>query len=286
MNEARRLWTLYEPIHSVFYFADEARAALAQVGYRGYWMGYFAMRAAPLGPVGPAVVGAVFYGFAPSRVHRALPDAWEFAPPHRALQARLAGADAALRRIWGSMVSSPQVAEAADLAWEAARAADTAGRVLGAANQALPRPVEPHLALWQAATTLREHRGDGHNAALVMTGIGPVQAHQLKDAAGETDPKLLRTSRGWPDEDWERARADLIGRGWLDEAGGLTATGSAARDDVERRTDDAAAGPWLALGHHLTDRLATLLAPLAQGIIEAQGFPIPNPVGVPAPGQL
>jgi hypothetical protein len=33
--------------------------------------------------------------------------------------------------------------------------------------------------LWHAATLLREHRGDGHNAALVAHGIGGTEAHVL-----------------------------------------------------------------------------------------------------------
>jgi hypothetical protein len=33
--------------------------------------------------------------------------------------------------------------------------------------------------LWHAATLLREHRGDGHIAALVIGGIGGTEAHVL-----------------------------------------------------------------------------------------------------------
>jgi hypothetical protein len=127
--------------------------------------------------------------------------------------------------------------------------------------------------------------GDGHIAALVGAGIGPVEAHLLKQSAGETDPELLRISRQWPDGEWQRARADLVSRGWLDDASGqLTGPGASARDEVERRTDEAAAGPWRALGPDRRERLAALLTPLALAIIEAQGFPIPNRVGTPALG--
>jgi hypothetical protein len=169
---ARRLWTLYEPIHAIVYFTDEARVAGQVAGYKGYWMAYFAFRVAPLGPVGAAVATAACYGFHPSRARRALPDAWGYTPPAGALDARLRGVDAALSRLWGEAVHSQDMAEAADLAWSAAQAADTVGRVLGAGNQALPRPDQPHLALWQATTTLREHRGDGHNAILLCS-CGP-----------------------------------------------------------------------------------------------------------------
>src|SRR4051812_44718470 len=200
---ARRMWTLYEPIHGIVYFTEECRAAAAAAGYRGFWMGYFALRSAPLGRVGPEVAGAAFYGFHLSRVTRALPDAWAIADPDTALAARLAGAGAALQRLWGPRLHSSQLRAAADILWEASQATDTAGRVLAAANRALPRPGPAHLALWQAATTLREHRGDGHNACLVTYGVDPAQAHLLKIAAGETDPTAPREGRNWPTEQWE-----------------------------------------------------------------------------------
>ena len=47
---ARRLWSRLEPIHAVTYFSPEARSALGKAGYKGFWMGYFAGRAAPMGP--------------------------------------------------------------------------------------------------------------------------------------------------------------------------------------------------------------------------------------------
>ena len=95
---ARRLWALAEPYHALTYFAAESRDAAEACGLRGFWRGYFAMRAAPLGPVGPAVVTAVFYNFAPAFVARAVPEVWDAAPPAVALEARLAGIDAAVRR--------------------------------------------------------------------------------------------------------------------------------------------------------------------------------------------
>src|SRR5690349_833389 len=147
---SRLMWQLFEPVHAVTYFAPEARAAAEGIGMRGCWMGYFAQRAAPLGPVRPEVVTAVFYGFHHSRLARALPDAWRIAGPEQVLRTRLDGVDAALRRFWGDdVVRSADLAEAADLAHRAADAADVAGRPLAAANQALPLPEPAHLRLWQ-----------------------------------------------------------------------------------------------------------------------------------------
>ena len=284
---ARRLWTLYERIHAVTYFSEEAEAAASEVGYLGFWMGYVAQRAAPLGPVGPDVVTACFFGFHPSRIRRALPDAWALAAPARALEARLDGVDRTLRRVWGDEVTgSPAVREAADLLWAAAAATDTAGRALAAANRALPRPVEPHLALWQATTTLREHRGDGHVAALVAAGVGPVEAALLKIAAREADGPGLRRGRAWSDDDWADARSRLVGRGWLDDEGDLTTAGRQARDGIEARTDEAARSPWDGLGERATDRVVELLTPLVAAVLEAGVVPETNPIGVPVPGHL
>jgi hypothetical protein len=240
-------------------------------------MGYFAGRLAPLGPVGPQVATAVCFGFAPSRVARALPDAWTFAAPDDALVARLGGATATLRRVGGE---TPGLEEAADLIWDAALHAATPGRVLAAANQALPRPDDPIGVVWQAATTLREHRGDGHNAALVAAGVTPVQAHWLKIAAGESEDRSLAVSRGWPHETCQQARRELQVRGWLDAEGNLTSDGRTAREVIEDETDAVAASPWEHLGPSGTDTLAGLLAPLTDAVRRSGILPFPNPIGL------
>ncbi|MEW2511432.1 hypothetical protein [Streptomyces sp. NPDC046870] len=278
---ARALWERYEPVHSLVYFAPEARRAADGLGLRGFWMGYFALRAAPLGTVPPAVVTSCFYVFHRARVERALPDAWSYATPAEALSARLAAMDAAMTRLFGAdTVGSAAFAEAADLAWEAAAGADTAGRVLGAANQALERPREPAARLWQALTTLREQRGDSHVAVLVGLGLGPVEAMVLKAAAGESDEAFLRETRKWPRDEWAAAVARLRADGRLTADGTPTPAGAALRAEAEALTDAAAEGPWTALGTERTGRLAGLLEPLARTVGESGLLPPANPVGL------
>lgn len=278
---ARSLWERFEPVHDLVYFTPEVRRASDDLGLRGYWMGYFALRAAPLGPAPASVVTSCFYVFHPDRVTRALPDAWGHADPADVLAVRARAVGAAMTEVYGSeVVASEEMAEAADLAWAAAEAADTAGRVLGAANQALTRPAEPHVRLWQALTTLREHRGDGHVAVLVARGVGPVEAMVLKCAAGESDEEAQRQTRKWGPEPWRAARARLVARGWLDEGGRLTKEGAAARDAIEADTDAAAARPWEALGTEATARLAGLLTPLARTVLDSGIVPPANPVGL------
>lgn len=110
---ARRMWQGLETLHMTVYFNPEPRDAYRRAGLRGGWMGYFASRAAAMGPVPAEVVAATFYNFHPRMVHRAIPDAWGFASPADVLAARFEGAGAALRRLLGRWVEGPEAAEAA-----------------------------------------------------------------------------------------------------------------------------------------------------------------------------
>src|SRR5262249_8100407 len=105
MSAARAMWTMFEPGHDVTYFAPEALHAFTGAGLRGFWRGYFAGRAAPLGGAPAAVVTASFYNFAPAFVARAIPGVWDLITPQEAIAVREAGAAASLRRLlagrWG-----------------------------------------------------------------------------------------------------------------------------------------------------------------------------------------
>jgi hypothetical protein len=281
---ARRLWALGEPYHALTYFADESRAAGEAAGLTGFWNGYFAFRAAPLGPVGPAVVSAVFYHFAPAFVARRVPGVWDVVAPAAALRARLRGVDAAVRRIVGEeWLASADAAEAARLARAAAEAVEPPGRPLAAANAALDWPEEPHLVLWQALTTLREHRGEGHNIALQQREIDGTTAHVLASATGRTDREWLMRARGWDDEAWAAAARRLAERGWIDEDEQLTAEGTAMVALLEADTDRLALGPWRALDDAACDRLAELLVPLRRAVVSGGAWPAANPIGAPEP---
>ncbi len=117
----QRLGVLVESVHAVVYFAPEPKAAYAELGLRGFWRGYFASRAAPLGAAGPELVTALFGGFAPTMVGRAVPQVWSVASPPQVQAARLAGATAALRRLLGEHRLAT-VAAAADMTDRCVRA--------------------------------------------------------------------------------------------------------------------------------------------------------------------
>ncbi|SDC60993.1 SCO6745 family protein [Actinokineospora iranica] len=279
--DPRSLWQCYEPYHAVTYFTPESVAETDALGCHGRWMGYFGMRAAPLGAAPAWLVTSVFYNFHPSRVERALPEAWTVASPEEFLAARLRGVDGALRRlVGGETVTGPEIAEAAELARAAAGWAPTAGRPLGAANAALDLPDEPHLALWQAVTTLRESRGDGHVAALVTAGLDPVETLVAFGADNGLAPDYLRTARAVPEDEWAAAERRLAERGILDEPGVLTGEGRELRESVEALTDEAAAAPWLELGDQGTARFVELMAPLSLRITRENDRMRVNPMAL------
>ncbi len=273
---ARRMWTMFEPLHDVTYFTQEARDHFEAAGLRGFWRGYFGGRCAPLGPVDAAPVTACFFSFAPRMVQRALPEIWSLATPEAALKAREEGAVAALSRL----LEGHEVERAADLLWQAASSAHTAGRVLAAANQALPVPDEPLARLWHATTVLREHRGDGHIAALVSWELDGCDALVWR-ASMDLSRNVLQPARGWTDEEWEEAVLRLKTRGWIDVEGHATALASQAHRDIEAVTDRIAQRPWDELGPEATQQLITALKPLAQ--LAFRELPDYNPVGLPAP---
>lgn len=274
---ARALWTLFEPIHAVTYFSGEAREAFAAVGLTRYWDGYFAGRAAPLGAVSGAPVVAMFSGFAPVLVDRALPAAWSVASPEQVLEARYAGSVATLRKL---VPDERLVAKAAAALSPVAAHVDTIGRPLSAANAALPSLDDPYRLLWQSAATLREHRGDGHVIALVSLDISGLTTLVLR-AGVDLDAASMQKARGWTDDRWAAAVDEQTARGLLDTTGRITPAGTAALGRAEHLTNQLAVGPW----DHLSDSelldVARALSPIARAV--GTLFPYPNPIGMPVP---
>ena len=282
-STARRMWHLIETIHAIVYFAPEVSAHYEDLGLKGFWMGYFAGRAAPLGAATPELVTATFFNFHPDMVARALPDAWQIADPKTILGTRNRAVDEALQRILGDSLTTAGMVETAELLEHAVAGTSLAGRPLFAAHASLTPPTSPRLRLWHAATLIREHRGDGHIAAQLAHGFTGLDAHITLCATGTMPRPTIQPHRGWSDDEWENATQQLYERGLLDDAGSLSDAGRAARASVEERTDQLATGPWHRLGADGTTRAAELLTPIAGAVVVSGALPFPNPMGLPAP---
>ena len=249
-----------EPLHSQIYFAPELEERLTGLGLKAGRMAYFAGRAAPMGPVGAGVVTATFYNFSPSLVAHMIPRAWTIASPEQVVAARFDAARASLTRLLGGpeAVAVPEVAELAGLLREACTVLTPEGRPLYAGHADLPWPEEPLLELWHAASLLREHRGDGHIAALLHAGLSGLEALVSHTATGRGFTETAaKATRGWREEEWAACCAALAERGLLDDAG-LTAEGEAVRARVEAATDELSAAPWEHLGAERTARVTEL----------------------------
>jgi hypothetical protein len=260
-----RMSELVEPIGTVS-FSEVCNEAFLALGMRNYWDGYFAGRAAPLGPAPAEVVHAVFYNFADGEVARHIPWVWGKTTPQEAIAVRERGSAAALRQMIGELADSPGLVRLADLATRAALSAPTEGRALYAGLRALDVPEEPVARLWHAATLLREHRGDGHNAALLAHRIGGTEAHVLVALTLGMRAEEFGRIHHLPTAQLAAVIDGLRGRGLVDAAGGFTNTGRQTRERIEALTDELAAPAYEVLNADELDELLAGLDPIATAI--------------------
>lgn len=264
---ARRMFELVEPIGVIPYAADEPNEAMFALGFTDFWDTYFAGRAAPLGRVPAEVVDALFYNFAPGEVARHIPGVWDTTTPEAAIAARRAGCATALRRILGDHVRTAAFERATELLLAASVSAPIEGRPMYAALRSLPIPDDVVLRIFHAASLLREHRGDGHIAALVVHGVGGLEAHVLYALDLEMRPEEFGRIHHLPAEQLETVIDGLRSRGLIDDDDSLSDDGRAVRQRVEDLTDDLAAKPYERLDGDELAELEAALAPLAELLI-------------------
>lgn len=276
LEQVRAVHTVTELVHAIAYLCPEVQGEYEELGLEPRGQGYVAGRAAPMGAVGPELTTATFYNYSPSLHRYSLPAAWDIASPDELLAARFRGIQAVYERV---EAPTDGLDELADLAVRAAAGISFAGRPLAAANAGVALPDQPFAAAWQALAVLREYRGDGHVAALVVAELGPVEALALYAAWQSTvSARFLKTTRAWEDGAWPAAEGALRDRGWMDAAGELTELGRRERDAIEEVTDRLAAAPFEALGPDATGRLFELARPLAVALNDNGGYKRPAPL--------
>jgi hypothetical protein len=278
MAVSRSFWQAVEVIHDVVYFAPDAKQRYLDIGLKGYWMGYMASRSGALGTPPPEVVVALFHGFAPRMVHRALPDAWSMASRDDILATRL---DLARDTLAPGLAGSDVERLAKELA-AIIGSLDYAGKGLAAAHVSLPAPDDPIGRLWHAATVLREYRGDCHVAILTAAGLDGAAANALAVADGRVPPGQ-REMRGWTDDEWGEAYERLRRRAWTDEFAAITESGRAARAQIEDATDRVSASSFDEEAQARAITVESALIDAARAIESSGAMQFPNPVGVRAP---
>src|SRR3954451_25264731 len=271
-STARRMFELVEPIGAIPYSADDPNEAMFALGFTNYWDTYFAGRAAPLGLAPAEVVDALFYNFAPGEVARHIPKVWRTTTPEAAIAARRMGCATALRRILGDHVDSQPFARAADLLLKAATSAPFEGRPMYAALRAIPIHDEVVTRLFHAASLLREHRGDGHIAALMVEGVGGLEAHVLFALEMGVPAEKFGRIHHLPAAQLAGVIGGLRDRGLIGDDGWLSEHGSAVIQRVEALTDDLAAKPYENLEPGELGELMVALEPIAARLLAAQDW--------------
>jgi hypothetical protein len=219
-------------------------------------------------------------------VARALPHCWDVVAPATLCRVRAIAAGEALSETCGVSARSDLVA-VLPLLRRAVAGCDHPGRIMAAANAALWPSISTALGTgglaeaWQACTTLREHRGDGHVAALLAHGIEGIYAHLLAAGTKGVQAEVLRDNRGWSVEEWDEATSTLASRGLLHADGRATDAGRTLHAAVEEQTDRLATSPYADLSHAALSDLYGALSACARQVVASGILPFPNPMGLP-----
>ncbi|GAB3582727.1 SCO6745 family protein [Calidifontibacter terrae] len=273
---ARAAYEGLEPYHVLSYFNPHNKAAAESLGISALGL-YFGGRGAPLGRCPAPVITATFFNFNPAYVNHGWTEALGVGLD-TVVQAREGAVDASLREALGDAVDSPELPRIVAALRAGIEQASYVGRPLAAAWAYAPWPDTPHLQLWHALSIAREHRGDGHLAALTLAGLGPVEALVLHEAP---HPRAVRRrslgkksallTRGWTEQDWDAAEESLRGRGLLDGDGAMTADGGDFYDQLEQQTDAAAAGFWAGVPD--AEQVIALARPFVKAVIDSGFLP-------------
>ncbi|GAB3292806.1 hypothetical protein EK0264_11755 [Epidermidibacterium keratini] len=278
---ARLAYQTFEPLHLIAYFAPAVRETSKSMGL-SFAPSYFGFRGAPLGNTNAAVVTAAFYNWNPSVVEEGWGTALEKYDVADLIAAREDIADKTLSELLGEDAQSDALVRLVDQLNALLQKGKRAGRPLGAANLALPVSDKPHVALWQAMTTFREWRGDGHVNALDVNGLEPVEALVFHEAT-HPDPKVkasrmgraqTQKSRRWSDEEWMGAAESLRDRGLVEIDGDnqkLTAAGADLYKKIEDETDDAAASIFVGVTD--ADEIFAAARPFVKKVIDSGFLP-------------
>ena len=264
---SRRLRDLCEPIAGSVYFVPEAQDAYRQLGFENYAESYFCSRGACLGHPSGEVVTAAFGVFNPAIVIPAVESGWSRTDPASALEARLRGATAALRRMLGEANPAPVV----ELLRPVMESVAYSGRALFAGLRSLPFPDDPIGQLWRVCDYVRERRGDSHIAAWVGAGCDAIEIGLLTELYWGLGMGTYIRTRGWSQDEIAAGIERLEAKGYVRDAA-FTDEGRAYRRSIEAATDAMESDIVVRLDE--ADELFGLLEPLQKAVLDAGGYPV------------
>ena len=263
---ARRLRDALEPIATQGWWSRPAGERLTALEI-DFFPGYVWGRAAALGTPPSSLVAATFGVFDAALIGAVFEDGSATVSRDDILTARAAGAAESIDAVAGP----EECAAVADPLLDALAHLDPLGRPLFSALRDLPVPASPSGRLWRAAELVREHRGDGHLAALVSAGLDAPEANVLTERWLGFGFGEYSATRGFGPDVLAAAAARLEAKGWM-AGNDLTDAGRRARADIEASTDASQIGLVTALGSALDSVVAGADA-ISQRLVEARSFP-------------
>jgi hypothetical protein len=238
----------------------------------GSLMGTHGVVLLSLGPdVNPTVIVSAFGVFSPGLLVPVIEQARAISSHDQILDARASGASEGLA---AACVSIPLAAidAAGRQLMDVMQSIEPGPRHLFGALQSLPVPDNSHGRLWRAAELFREHRGDGHLAACATFDLDMAEMNVLTERWLQYPVGEYSATRGFSPEQLQQACDALRGRGWMDGANDLTASGRSARDEIEKRTDEGQSRIIRVLGNELDD-LVQLCQPVSDAILTSHAAP-------------
>ncbi len=276
----RRLGGALEPVIGQIYFAPEAHDGYVALGFEPSvhragdvqlpdGPAYFTSRGSVMGQVSGQVIASAFAVFNPDVVVPCVDFGWTLTDADTICTARDAGALGQLERILSSAPAGRQRVE--ELLRRATEEIALEGRPLAAGITRLVDPDHPLGVIWRRGDLLREFRGDSHTAAWISAGFDAVEIGLLTELFWRLPPRSYARTRGWTDEHFDAASERLRSRGLIDASGSFTAAGRAAREAIERVTDEQMEPVMRRLGND-ADELIALLEPWGRDIRSAGGY--------------
>jgi hypothetical protein len=281
---SRRLGAALEPVIGQVYFAPEAHAAYAELGFdtsRVDFDGvaapdgdaYFTSRGSLLGQAPGEVVAAAFGVFSIDVVVPAVTRGWERTDAPTIRSARDLGGLGQLERLLGAEPEGLAAVEPALL--RAIDGIEVGGRTLAAGALAREAPDHPLGEVFRAGDVLREHRGDSHIASWVAAGLTPIEIGLLTERYWGLPLRTYSRTRGWTDAQYDAAEEGLAARGLLAD-GDFTDAGRDLRERIEVDTDRQMEPVVARIGDDLEPLLAVLSA-WGAAVREGKGYPRSGP---------
>lgn len=265
-SPARRLRDALEPIATQGWWSRSAANEMGALGLN-FFGAYVWGRAASLGTPSASTVVSAFGVFEPNFLSSIYLTTRDQVARDTILDARSSGASQAM-----SLVCSTEEASAiVEPLRRSMESADGCARPLFSGLRELEMPQPPQGQLWRLAEMFREHRGDGHLAAVIAHGFTALEMNIITELWLGYGLGEYSATRGYSKDEIDNTMRLLQERGITDDKG-LTAFGHNVRSQIEHDTDRAQDAIVMALGTSIDDIINTANG-ISARIINYPSFP-------------